>query len=136
MATSQGVQMPWRLSLLALATVLALTGCASSGPAPTADAREELRAGVSAAVKGYWQEALFRFERARVSSPDDPEVLNNLAVALEVAGRYDDALVTYKKAVEKAPTNTMLKKNYSRFAEFYSSFARGEKPKDEGNAVR
>lgn len=128
--------MPWRLSLLALAAVLVLTGCASSGTAPTADASEELQAGVSAAVKGYWQEALFRFERASVSSPDDPEVLNNLAVALEVAGRYDDALATYKKAIEKAPTNTQLKKNYSRFAEFYSSFARGEKPKEERNAGR
>ena len=115
---------------------MAIESSRTCGPAPTADAREELRAGVSAAVKGYWQEALFRFERARVSSPDDPEVLNNLAVALEVAGRYDDALATYKKAIEKAPTNTMLKKNYSRFAEFYSSFARGEKPKDEAHAGR
>jgi tetratricopeptide (TPR) repeat protein len=127
--------MPWRSSLLLVVAALVMAGCASSGPRPTADTREELRAGVSAAIKGYWQEALFRFERARVSSPDDPEVLNNLAVALEVAGRYEDALVTYKKAVEKAPSNASLKKNYSRFAEFYSSFARGEKPKEERNAT-
>ena len=31
MTASQGVQMPWRLSLLALATVLVLTGSTAAG---------------------------------------------------------------------------------------------------------
>ena len=33
-------------------------------------------------------------------------MLNNLAVSLEALGRYEDALATYKKALEKSPTNT------------------------------
>jgi Flp pilus assembly protein TadD len=127
--------MQWRTGLVALAAVFVLASCASSGPGPQADAREEVKAGVSAATKGYWQEAMFRFERARAAIPDDPEVLNNLAVALEAAGRYEDALAAYKKAIEKAPTNSSIKKNYSRFAEFYTSFARGERPKEDRGAI-
>jgi Flp pilus assembly protein TadD len=112
---------------------LLLLGCASGGGAGAA-AGDEMRAGVKAATRGYWQEALFRFERASSLTPDNAEVLNNLAVALEVAGRYEEALAAYKKALEKAPTNHSLKKNYSRFAEFYTSYARGEKPKEDAHA--
>ena len=122
------------LTPLVITLALALGGCASSSGGGDADT--EMRYGVKAAQKGYWQEALFRFERARVFAPDDPEVLNNLAVALEVAGRYEDALAIYKKAIEKDPSDRSLKKNYSRFAEFYTSYARGEKPKEDRDAIR
>jgi tetratricopeptide (TPR) repeat protein len=59
-----------------------------------------------------------------------------VAVALEAVGRYDDALATYKKALAAAPKNQTLRRNYARFAEFFTSFARGVKPKGEPNATR
>ena len=65
-----------------------------------------MRDGVRAAQRGYWQEALFRFERARELEPNNGEMLNNLAVALEALGRYDDALATYKQALKDAPKST------------------------------
>ena len=124
-----------RLAVVTIVPMLLLLGCASGG-STGASLDDEMGSGVKAAGKGYWQEALFRFERASKLAPDDAEVLNNLAVALEVAGRYEEALVTYKKALEKAPSNSALKKNYSRFAEFYTSYARGEKPKEDAHESR
>lgn len=122
--------MRWSVMVAALA-VLAC-GCASSRSAPSADA--EIRAGVHAATREYWQEALFRFQRAQQLEPENFKVLNNIAVSLEALGRYEDALGMYKKALEKSPSNTALKRNYARFAEFYTSLARGVKPKETGHA--
>ena len=122
------------LGVLAAAAFIA-GGCASSGPA--GQTRAELREGVRAAQRNYWQEALFRFEKARTLEPTDHKVLNNLAVALEALGRYDEALATYKQALQSAGKNITVRKNYAGFAEFYSSYAKGAKPKkDDADATR
>lgn len=124
-------------NLIVLATLaLAATGCAgASGGRPAAAA--EVRQGLQAASRSYWQEAHFRFSAAHRLEPENPAVLNNLAVALEALGRYDEALQTYKRALELAPANRSIRRNYARFAEFYTSFARGAKPKEGvGDATR
>lgn len=116
-----------------LAAALLFLSCASQQAAVSA--REQMRQGVEAAVAGLWQEAAFRFERARALGRETPELLNNLAVAYEALGRYEEALATYKKALELAPTNARIRRNYARFAEFYASYIRGIRPKgasDEG----
>ncbi|HUK14001.1 MAG TPA: tetratricopeptide repeat protein [Thermoanaerobaculaceae bacterium] len=113
-----------------MAAVVLAAGCASSG-SPQGKANAELKAGVRAAERNYWQEALFRFERARALVPADPEVLNDVAVAYEALGRFDEALATYKEALKGSPRSIALKKNYARFAEFYTSYAKGAKPKKE-----
>ncbi len=124
--------MRWGLGILALAILL--SGCASSKGA-TGEARAEMREGFRAASRNYWQEALFRFERARDLEPHDAEILNDLAVALEAMGRYDDALATYKRALQDAPKSSVIRKNYARFAEFYTSYAKGVKPKEGTDAT-
>ena len=121
--------------LLALATATLAIACASGGGG-SRSANDEVREGVRVAQLGYWQEALFRFGRARELSPNDLVVLNNLAVAQEALGRYDDALATYKLALQKEPKNTVVRKNYARFAEFFTSYARGAKPKGDSGATR
>ncbi len=109
--------------------------CASGGSAAH-NALTDVREGVRVARLGYWQEALFRFGRANQVTPDDEVILNNLAVAQEALGRYDEALATYKLALKKAPKNTVIRKNYARFAEFFTSYARGAKPKGDEGATR
>jgi Flp pilus assembly protein TadD len=123
-----------RIGALLLAG-LAVVGCATSTN-PPAQASRAMREGVRAATRRYWQEALFRFNQARTFSPDDVKILNNLAIAQEATGRYDEALATYKHALEVAPRSTILKRNYARFAEFYTSYARGVKPKKDDNATK
>ena len=118
-------------SLLLLAVLSG--GCASSGSPPGTDAAEQLRFGVDMARRGLWSEALFRFEQSRRISPGDPEALNNIAVAYEAVGRFEDALATYKEAIAAAPGNRDVKSNYSRFLEFYQNY-RGAKLPAEGAA--
>ena len=121
--------MRWLLGVLALAILSG--GCVSSR-GPEGQARAQMREGVRSAQRSYWQEALFRFERARDLEPSDGEVLNNLAVALEALGRYDEALAVYKQALKGPKKSSIVRKNYARFAEFYTSYAKGVKPKKEG----
>jgi len=121
--------------LFALVAAALALACASGGGA-SRSADDEVREGVRVAQLGYWQEALFRFERARDAAPADVTVLNNLAVAQEALGRYDDALATYKSALQKEPKNNVIRKNYARFAEFFTSYARGAKPKGDDGATR
>jgi len=122
-------------SVLAALTAIAIAvGCASGGA--KGHAHDEMREGVRAAQHNYWQEALFRFEKAKALEPANPEVMNNLAVALEALGRYDEALAAYKEALKGASKSTTLRRNYARFAEFYTSYAKGVKPKDTSDAPR
>lgn len=95
------------------------------------EAREQLKFGVEMARRGLWNEALFRFEQVRKLQPDDPKALNNLAVAYEAVGRFDDAEATYREALKVAPSNRDIKKNVTRFREFLQSF-RARKSTPEG----
>jgi len=74
------------------------------------------------AKRGLWAEALFRFHQADRERPNDPEVLNNLAVAYEAVGQFDEALETYKRALQAGGSNRGLKRNYSAFIAFYQSY--------------
>ena len=125
------------LSCAALAlAVLAAAPAATAGDAAAKQASEQIERGFSAARNGYWQEALFRFERANTLTPNQPRILNNIAVSLEAAGRFEEALATYESALAVAPNDQVLRRNYSRFKEFYESQVEGppgeaEKPAGE-----
>lgn len=102
------------LALLALSAV----ACASGyGPARSAEAQLEF--GVDMAQRGLWNEALFRFRQADRLDPNNPRVVNNLAVATEATGRYEEALELYRRALQLSPNDRTLRRNYSRFIEFY-----------------
>jgi Flp pilus assembly protein TadD len=105
----------------ALIAAVAATGCASAGKSGTA-ASSQIAFGIDMARRGLWNEALFRFEQARRERPADAKVLNNLAVAYEAVGRFDDAHAAYQEAVRLAPAERGLKLNHSRFLEFYQSY--------------
>lgn len=122
---------------LAIGTfTLAAFGCAGSGGGQPSTA-SWVREGLRAAQRSYWQEAHFRFAAAHRQKPEDARILNNLAVTLEALGRWDEALDAYKKALALAPADRSIRRNYARFAEFYTSFARGAKPKEgDGHAPR
>jgi Tfp pilus assembly protein PilF len=95
----------------------------------TSSASEELAFGVQMAQRLLWSEALFRFRQAEKLEPGNVRAMNNIAVALEAIGRFEDALAAYQTALKADPTNVELKRNYGRFVEFYQSFK--TKPKTE-----
>jgi tetratricopeptide (TPR) repeat protein len=88
----------------------------------TPSLNKEIEFGVKMAQRGLWNEALFRFKRAAEVRPGDSKVLNNLAVAYEAIGQYENALLAYQEALKADSANRELKRNYSRFVEFYQAF--------------
>lgn len=94
-------------------------------------AEEELEFGYKAAKRGYWQEALERFEIADELTPNQPKILNNIAVALEANGRFDEARLTYEAGLALAPSNPALQKNFERFKEFHATFVAVEDDEDD-----
>lgn len=120
------------LSVLTLTVLLPVPGMAAE-EGPGMD--KEISFGVKMAKRGLWSEALFRFKRAAEQRPDDSKVLNNLAVAYEAVGQYDNALLAYKEALKADQTNRELRRNYSRFIEFYQAFnPAGEEPSTDQEA--
>ncbi len=101
------------------------------GPAPLRAEDQQLAFGVQMAKRGLWSEALFRFRQAERTQPGNPRVLNNLAVAYEAVGLFDEALETYKAALKADPANRELRRNYSRFIEFYQAFRPDEESEQE-----
>lgn len=127
----------WRLPLVILVATLVATTLVAPAPAakkppktPTAGA--QMSFGVDMAKRGLWSEALFRFKLAYRMDPSNPKTLNNLAVAYEAVGLFEEANHHYQKALRASPSNRDLKKNYSRFVEFYQGFKpAGEDPAAE-----
>lgn len=107
-------------SALPLILAALLGGCSANRPA--GDGGAQLAFGVDMARRGLWNEALFRFEKARAENSRDVRAANNLAVAYEAVGRFEEALATYREALAAEPGNRTLKQNYSRFLEFYQAF--------------
>jgi Tfp pilus assembly protein PilF len=112
--------MRWTLS--AITFLLIASGCASYSQ--TERAKSQIAFGSEVARKGLWREAQFRFEQAIVKEPGNARAHNNLAVALEATGEFARALEEYKKALQIDPNDSYIRRNYARFAEFYTSYTR------------
>ncbi len=111
-----------RLAAFSLVAFVFGAGAASAARQPSDTAKDQLNFGVAMAQRQLWNEALFRFRRAALLDPSNPHVFNNLAVACEATGRFEEALESYQKALRLAPADRTLKANYTRFVEFYQSF--------------
>lgn len=132
--------MPTRVRLVSLASIvfLPLLSCGSSHGAAVATANSQVDFGVSMAKRGLWSEAFFRFQQAqRLEGGNTPHLLNNLAVASEALGKFDQALDFYKQGLQQAPGDAELKANYDRFVSFYESFrARGDEKGANAGAAK
>jgi len=111
-----------RVGWLLTAVMIAGIGSAVGGDPASKQASEEMEWGYKVARRGYWQEALLRFEHANQLTPGKPHILNNIAVAQEANGFFEDALITYQTGLSIAPNDNALRRNYARFMEFYENF--------------
>ncbi len=112
--------MKTRLLAAALLAAAAAAGCSSGAGGSSS----QIAFGADVARQGLWREAAFRFEKVIASQPQNARAHNNLAVALEATGDFARALEEYKKALELDPTDNYIRRNYARFAEFYTSYTR------------
>jgi Tfp pilus assembly protein PilF len=104
----------------------------------TPEARQQWQFGVDMASRGLWSEALFRFEQARRIEPEHPKLLSNIAVAHEALGLFEEALNYYQQALRLDPRERDVRRNYSRFVEYYQNFkgdTAEEAPESDGPAT-
>ena len=101
---------------------LALAGCVAACSHHTDLAKPAAQDdfGVQMARMNLWREAMFRFKRAVEINPVDAMAHNNLAVAYEANGDFDEARKEYLEALKLDRSNPYIQKNYSRFVEFLS----------------
>ncbi len=110
-------QVPWvRPALLTI--VLFAAGCGHNADLTRPATQDNF--GVQMAKQNLWREALFRFRRVVQLNPSDPMAHNNLAVAYEANGDFDNARKEYLEALKLDRSNQYIQKNYSRFVEFLS----------------
>src|SRR5881296_4118531 len=72
---------------------------------------------------------MFRFRRAVGINPSDAMAHNNLAVAYEANGDFDNARKEYLEALKLDRGNAYIQKNYSRYVEFLSRNKKRAAPK-------
>src|SRR6202521_3982734 len=111
------VQAP-RCRPVLLTIVLLAGGCGHRADLPRPATQDNF--GVQMAKQNLWREALFRFRRVVQINPSDPMSHNNLAVAYEANGDFDNARKEYLEALKLDRSNQYIQKNYSRFVEFLS----------------
>jgi Flp pilus assembly protein TadD len=80
-------------------------------------AKEQVEFGIKVAQTGLWREAQYRWERAVQLDPAYAEAWNNLAIAYEHAGRFEDARKAYETAIKLDPKNMTIQQNYDLFKE-------------------
>jgi Flp pilus assembly protein TadD len=98
----------------------------------------QLQLGIWAAENNLWEEALFRWKKEVASRPRSAAAHNNLAVALEKKGLWDDALREYEEALKLAPGNAQIKANLQKFkdnreAPAKAADAKANDPKGKGS---
>jgi len=106
---------------LALAVLLVMTAGVCGLRADSKDVRKTSQAqvefGILAAKKELWREALYRWKRTVDLDPSYAAAYNNLAIAYENEGQFDDARKAYEKALELDPHNQQIQQNYDLFKE-------------------
>ena len=106
---------------LILASVVVLIVSAAAPVVARADARadskEQVEFGIRVAQNGLWNEALYRWQKAVELDPTYAAAWNNLAIAYEHEGKFDDAKKAYEKALQLDPKNLMIRQNYDLFKE-------------------
>lgn len=117
--------------LVAAAAVVLAAGCAHRSDLNNHEVQDNF--GVRMAKMNLWREAMFRFRRAVEINPSDAMAHNNLAVAYEANGDFDNARKEYLEALKLDRGNSYIQKNYSRYVEFLSRNKKRAAPKPAPN---
>lgn len=102
---------------LALALAAGVAGSAIADDSARKQAQSQVEFGITVAQRGLWQEAVFRWERATEIDPTYAPAFNNLGIAYEQLGKFDQAGKAYEKALELEPQNLSIQQNYDLFKE-------------------
>ena len=87
------------------------------GKGDRGQSKQQVEFGIKVAQNNLWNEALYRWEKATQLDPTYAAAWNNLAIAYEHEGRFEDAKKAYERALELDPKNLMIRQNYDLFKE-------------------
>ena len=119
----RGIRSRLKLDRIVVVCLLVVAGACTPYAHPEKTSTQ-LAFGTAVAKKGLWREAAFRYEQAVAKDPNNARAHNNLAVSLEASGDFARALAEYKKALEISPNDNYIRRNYARFAEFYTAYTK------------
>ncbi len=97
--------------VLGVATFVTETGAGKDEK----EQKQRLEFAARMAKKGNWGEAQYRWQRASAADPDNPFILNNLAVAMEATGKHLEAQRHYAQAVSLSGGDAIIRENARRF---------------------
>ncbi len=106
-------------ALFCVALFVSAVGCAHHNADLSRPSAQD-NFGVQMAQMNLWREAMFRFQRAVQLNPGDAMAHNNLAVAYEANGDFENAAKEYREALKLDRGNSYIQKNYSRYTGFMS----------------
>jgi hypothetical protein len=109
---------PLRLLIAASCIVFAAR---AADPASGKDVGYLLEFGAEMAAKGNWREAQYRWTLAAAAEPDNPRVLNNLAVGAEAMGEPEKARELYARAMTSGEHDARIEKNATRSQRFWEA---------------
>ncbi|HUU04576.1 MAG TPA: tetratricopeptide repeat protein [Patescibacteria group bacterium] len=95
--------------ILVTLCVFSITACAVNSY------RSDFEFASKLAKEGLWQEASYRLQKALAAGNNSAALHNNMAVALESLGRYEEAQREYELALKLAPANLQIQNNFSQF---------------------
>lgn len=78
-------------------------------------ASKTLMNGVAAARADRWDDAVVHWKNALAQNPGSAAAHNNLAVAYEKQGAFEEARKEYEAALRLDPDNPTIKDNFERF---------------------
>jgi hypothetical protein len=109
---------PLRLLVAASCIVFAAR---AADPASGRDVASLLEFGAEMAAKGNWREAQYRWTLAAATEPENPHVLNNLAVGAEAMGEPAKARDLYARALTAGARDARIEKNATRSQRFWEA---------------
>lgn len=101
--------------ILILLMVLAVLGACS---AKKRAVQTEFSFANKLAKQGLWKEAHYRWKQVLADGKKTAAVYNNIAIALEKMGEFEEAEAAYKKALQLAPNNSTVKSNYEKLQKY------------------
>ncbi len=99
-----------KIIVIMLLVVVVLGGCSAKNVY-----KSEFDFANKMAQEGLWKEAYYRWKNILAGGKENAAIYNNIAVALEHLGRFEEAGESYKKALALSHNNSTIQFNYDKF---------------------
>ena len=103
--------------LISFSVVVLVSASVAAHAQDRGKSKEQIEFGIKVAQNQLWNEALYRWQKATELDPSYAAAWNNLAVAYEHEGKFEEAKKAYEKALQLEPKNLMIRQNYDLFKE-------------------